>query len=465
MTSLVDESRRDYLKYVVGGAALGAGALGAYYLWPREEPTPPTERSIKIGHSSCFTGFGAFWETICALQYNLWTERLNAEGGIYVEEYGQKLPVTWVHYNDMFDPGKLIRNVRKLITEDEVDVIVGSYGTAQSFAVEPIINEYDTLYFASNAGPALIEDPAEFERLYLEDDVYRDDAGNPWTEWEYAVWQETHRYHHMEALYNVLDECGVSDVVIWEIGTLYGIESRRTLERLLTYNGIDILSKKEYPWDIADFSSMIIEAEGLNPDAVLQFGYPDDCIIAIGNMIERDYNPNLYYSSLGPTTQTSLTKYGNNLEGIMGHGACYPAAPASKYGTMSGSEQVDVYIDKYDEVPDVIDGALAFAAPQVLEEIIRRAGTLDKEALHDEILKTKDNPIQTVIGPIAHVRGPWTDTPGTVSQKIDVATKPRGHADEIVGAALGDHAGLGLSWNVADYVTHSPVYPKPRWTR
>lgn len=458
-------SRRDYLKYVASGV-VGAGVAAAlgYYFWTRPPPTP-VKRAIKIGHSSSFTGVLATAEAICRMHYDLWTEMVNAEGGIYLEEYGERLPVTWVFYNDMAETEKNIRNTRRLIEDDKVDILYGSYGTFQSFAIEPVVNEYDVVCVAGNAGPALIEDPAEFERIYIEDDFYRDEAGRPWYEWEKEIWVEMHRYFHMEALFKVLREVGVSDVIIWEIGTLYGIESRRNLIRLLEYDGIDVLSRKEYPMGMRDFTGLVEEAKTLNPDAILQFSYPDDGMAAINDMIEKDYNPNLYYNALGSTSNFAYEKFGENLEGIMYHGTAFPKSPMSQSDWGSGLHINDKFIERYGERPDMIDGSLAFGSVQVAGELIKRAGTLDRKAIYDEILKTKDKPIPTVCGPISWHKGPWPQYPGMVGQLIGIGEVPMGHDSEVVAAAFGEHAGLGLKYTEGDYVTAKPVYPKPKWKK
>ena len=438
-------SRRRYLKYLVGAAAAAIAIGLGYYYWPKPR-VAPKRKSVKLGHSSAFTGVLATAEAICRMHYDLWTEMVNAEGGLYLKEYDRKLPVSWVFYNDMGETERYIRNLRRLIEEDKVDAIYGSYGTFQSFAAYPIVNQYDVLCVAGNATAALIERPEEFVRIYKEKDYYRDEKGRPWYEWSKQIWNETHRYWHIEALVKVLKQVGVSDVVIWEIGTLYGIESRRHFMHLIKDTGIKVLSHKVYPLGQRDFTPLISEAKSLNPDAVIQFSYPDDGMAAISDMIKEDYNPNLYYNALGSTCADAYERFGENLEGIMYHGwGAFPKGRASKSKWGSGLDIVDKFVERYNARPDMVDGACAFMAVQVIGELIERAGTLDHKAIFEQVLKTKDNPLETIAGPVYWDRGPWPEYPGTVGQMINIGEVPMGHDSEIVAAAFGDTEGFGLS--------------------
>jgi hypothetical protein len=119
-------------------------------------------------------------------------------------------------------------------------------------------------------------------------------------------------------------------------------------------------------------------------------------------------------------------------------------------------------MERYGEVPDYVDGPIPFANCEVIEEIIERAGTLDTEALRNELLKTKDNPIPTLNGPLKWHRGPWSERPGTMIQHIGYE---KGESGKIVNAAFGQYADMGFSFNRKDWIDAEPVYPKPKWKK
>src|SRR4030042_3721009 len=47
----------------------------------------------------------------------LWVEGVNARGGIYVKEYGKKLPIKWIQYDDKSHHGTMVSVIEKLILE------------------------------------------------------------------------------------------------------------------------------------------------------------------------------------------------------------------------------------------------------------------------------------------------------------------------------------------------------------
>jgi branched-chain amino acid transport system substrate-binding protein len=217
--------------------------------------------------------------------------------------------------------------------------------------------------------------------------------------------------------------------------------------------------------DILDFTPLITKARGLNPDAIIQFSYPGDGIKSIEDMIAADYNPKLFYNSLGVTSSEAYTKFGSNLDGILYHSFAFPKSPKSKGRFGTGLELMETYIKKYGLAPDMVDGSIAYATIEVMGTLIERAGTPDKEAIYEEIVKTKNNPIPTIMGPMSWDRGPWPDLPGAVGQHIGTLDSSLGEDCEIVGAGFGEMAGIKRSWNPGEWTSHAPLYPKPAWKK
>ncbi len=64
--------------------------------------------------------------------YDLWADRVNAEGGIPLPEGARHLRL--VYNDDKSDATTASKLVERLITEDKVDVIFGPYGSGLSGA-------------------------------------------------------------------------------------------------------------------------------------------------------------------------------------------------------------------------------------------------------------------------------------------------------------------------------------------
>jgi len=481
------QARRTFLKYAATAVVAGAVAAGAaYYAGPARAPppTPPTTvtvtapqvtvpktkppvESIRLGRTAPITGFLAGPERLCAMWINLWLELVNAKGGVYMEEYGQKLPIGQILYNDRGETETAIRNIERLVNIDKAHLIWGSYGTFQGFAMWPVVNQLKIPSLIPNAAPIVVDKPEQFEDIYLKEDYFRDTEGRPWMEWNYLFWPEMSYYWEMEALYRLLKQLGVSTVAILQLETLFGVENRREFVHFAEKrDGISVLLEKTYPFEIKDFGPIITELQAKKPDAVLQFGYPDDGWLSTLHFIEKNYNPPFFYNALGMFYEEGFKRYGENLEGICGHGEPFCAASkmaTGPYGT--AKDAMEMYYNRYGEVPDFIDGSLAFACGEIIEQLLERAGSLDPEEIHKAIIATKDNPIPTIVGPTSWHRGPWSERPGTILQFINVKERGPLYSPEVVSAAYGETAGMPLPKVSDQYVTAKPLYPKPAWKR
>jgi hypothetical protein len=88
---------------------------------PVPEPTmaPPAKDTIVVGMARPLSGpLAVIGDSAFRPVYETWVERVNADGGIYVEEYGKQLPIELIVYDDTSDPGTMTRLTEKLILEE-----------------------------------------------------------------------------------------------------------------------------------------------------------------------------------------------------------------------------------------------------------------------------------------------------------------------------------------------------------
>jgi len=86
------------------------------------------------------------------------SEKVNADGGIYVAEYGKNLPVEYIIYDDASDVGTMVRLTEKLILEDEIDILFSSCGTAFISAQAPIANRYGMVLITAEGGATIMRE-------------------------------------------------------------------------------------------------------------------------------------------------------------------------------------------------------------------------------------------------------------------------------------------------------------------
>jgi len=84
--------------------------------------------------------------------YKMWIEDVNAQGGIYVREYGERLPLKYISYDDGSDIEQMKKLIKKLILEDEVDFLLPPWGTAFLYEAATIANKYSYILIGGAGG-------------------------------------------------------------------------------------------------------------------------------------------------------------------------------------------------------------------------------------------------------------------------------------------------------------------------
>ena len=111
---------------------------------------------IIIGAARPISGHLAiFEETAFGPIYKMWVDEVNAKGGIHVEEYGKRLPVEMLVYDDKSDMGTMTRLLEKLILEDKVDFLFPPASTAFLFAAGAVSRCTGLSVRGNNSSPSL----------------------------------------------------------------------------------------------------------------------------------------------------------------------------------------------------------------------------------------------------------------------------------------------------------------------
>ena len=116
----------------------GAGALAA-------EP-------IKIGSVLSVTGPAAFLGDPELKTLELYVEKINKDGGVLGR------PLELVHYDDGTDAAKANSFAKRLIDDDQVDIMLGGTTTGATMAMIPLVEKAE-IPFISLAGGVVIVEP------------------------------------------------------------------------------------------------------------------------------------------------------------------------------------------------------------------------------------------------------------------------------------------------------------------
>jgi len=351
--------------------------------------------------------------------YETWVPMVNAEGGIYVKEYGKKLPIELLIYDDKSDVGTMTRLTEKLIVEDKVDFLWPACGTSFIFAQAPIANKHEYVLLTAEGGATQIKDmlpslPYVFVSLSFSD------------------------WYQLPVFAELLGEAGAKTAYVMYIGDLHGIEYSGVAGIEFPKHGIEIVGIKSVPPGTKDLSPIIKKAKASNADVFCAFGYPDMIMPATGTSMALGYDPKAWIGGPGVNFGFYHTTFGPATEGVTGFTTF--ACSQSK----AAKELCDkLYKGKPEEIQDFWGHPLYWAALEFWKAAIEKAGTLDQKVIRDIMATEKLN---TMLGPT------WFEN-GLLAKDC--------HTGEIGQWQNGVFEVVGPK----EHATAKFVYPKPAWPK
>ena len=157
--------------------------------------------------------------------------------------------VRWIVLDDASDTTRAVTNTRKLITEDKVDVILGSTVTPNSLAMIDIVADAETPMI-SMAASARIVDPT-----------------NPKTRWVFKTPQSDSLM--ADAIAVSMKANGVKTVGYIGFNDAYGESWLGEIKRSAQTAGINIIADEKYNRSDASVTGQVLKLIAANPDAVL----------------------------------------------------------------------------------------------------------------------------------------------------------------------------------------------------
>lgn len=133
-------SRRRMLQLGAAGGALLASGPGRGRL-ASAQSTPAAGPPITVGLLAPVTGVFADFGDLMTKATNLAVEKVNAEGGILGR------PLTVIAEDDQGDPAIATERARKLLVQDNVDILMGTVSSATTLAVLPLVDQAQKVFF------------------------------------------------------------------------------------------------------------------------------------------------------------------------------------------------------------------------------------------------------------------------------------------------------------------------------
>lgn len=212
---------------------------------------------------------------------------------------GQK--VVYVILDDASDTTTAVTNSRKLVTEEKVDVIVGSTITPNSLAMIDVAAESETPMIAMAASARIVE-PQDSKRR-----------------WVFKVAQNDG--HMATAITEHMTNAGVRTVAYIGFADAYGESWWSEFSKLAEARRLKIVANEQFNRRDTSVTGQVLKILAANPDAVLIGGAGTPAALPQKTLKEKGYRGKIYQTH-GVANQDFIRVGGKDVEGTF-----LPAGP------------------------------------------------------------------------------------------------------------------------------------------
>lgn len=327
------------------------------------------KKEVTIGYTVSLTGKFGVEGNEAQRGYQLWLEKINKAGGLLVGD--KRYPVKSIPYDDESDASTCVKFYEKLITGDKVDLILSPWGSGNNFAASAVAEKYKYPIIMSSASAISIWERGFkyiFETTQLSPTMME-----PWLSFLKAYNKE------------------IKTVAILYENFLATVAWNESLSKFVQEAGTKLLLSEKYPMGSKDFTGILLKVKGLNPDAVFILNIMPASVYATKQAHEVGLAPKLLMVMIGPMYREEfIGGLGDLSERIYESGFWHPNLP------FPGAKEFERDFQEKFKRHLSTDAAYAYIACQVLEQAIKKAGTIDREKLNETLHKEK---FETILGP------------------------------------------------------------------
>ena len=348
-----------------------------------EAMAEPSGEPLRVGSSLSLTGPFGPTAAIHKIVGDEFVKKINAEGGLLGR------PVEWVLFDDESVPDKAAALYERLLTEEEVDLLIGPYGTGNITAAMNVAERYGYV-FPHHTGSLTY--------------AYTYDKHFP-------TWY-TGLHPNITTANLLFDALETSEnppkTIAFVVNQFpgskfmaYGQEGTDEggVVKIAQDRGYDVVLEVEFPLTINDWGPIAAQVRDADPDFIYLAGLGLNANGLIEALQAIDYQPRGFFvlwPAAGP-----LLALGDAAEGVTSvtlfeeHEPFLSNPGADEMVTKFGAAAEEAGMG-YTAVET--QAAVSWATWQVLTTAVKETGSLDQDVLADWL---HNNTVETVIGPVS----------------------------------------------------------------
>jgi branched-chain amino acid transport system substrate-binding protein len=330
----------------------------------------PTPQTIPVGALVSLSGFDSNLGHQAKAGCEIAAEDINRAGGVFIKEYGKKIPLEVIIQDMESDRTKAVSRMEWLYTSKKIVAYAGTTmidsgaGVAEKNKVPALViispvqrtHERGLRYWFSPSPK-----PPDYAKIML------------------------------DILETIPAEKRPKTVAILEEQSTYGVEMAEYFKKESLQRGYKVVAYEKYSVLSKDLSPVIMAAKNASAEAALTCPVTPDAMLMMRQMKELDYNPKALVLLRGAEDLSWGKAMGQTGEYVILYGGWHHRV------NFPGVDKLNAaYQSKFGRPADLITGP-AYASIQILAVAIEKAGTLDTTKIRDAISATD---MMTVVGKV-----------------------------------------------------------------
>jgi branched-chain amino acid transport system substrate-binding protein len=328
-----------------------AALLLSALTWAAPDAHAEAGDTIRIGATMSQTGALATQGTAALNGYRLCETDVKRRGGLLGR------PIRFVIHDDRSDAALAAELYERLIAEEQVDLVMGPYGSTHTEAVAPVTERHRMVHVSPLAATS-------------------------------SIWEQGRRYLFMvlppaelflAGLIDMADERGLTRVAVLQEDALFPRAGGDAAAVRARERGMHVVLHETYPRGTTDFTGWLDRVRDERVEVLAMAASTlSDFVLVVEQMAEHGIDVAMF-GTTGAVAEFQQA-LGAKSEYAYGLSAWEPGLPYPG---------IDRFVADYREAfgrEPSFHAAGAYGACQVLVEAVTRAGTLDADALRDTLL-------------------------------------------------------------------------------
>ena len=315
------------------------------------QPVPADEPPIRVGATVSLSGqYTAFGQRqLNGMQ--MWADDVNARGALL----GRGIEL--VYYDDKSDSETSAELYERLISEDNVDLLLGPYSSELTLAASSVAERHNFPMLATAASATKI-----FSRGY-----------------QNIFGMDVPANEYMTMFLEIAAEHGIKRIALIYADTEFAREVAEGVRAWKTSHGLDIVLDEAYDRDNPEFSGLVERIIRSNPEVVVGGTYLRDSIDFVRQAKASQLSPEFFVFTVGPGVIDFGKELGPDAEAIAG------VVQWIRSGRLPQARDFAFrYEGKFGYLPGV-HAAIGYSAGQVLEAAVRLARSVERDKVREQL--------------------------------------------------------------------------------